>query len=181
MAAERLARTLPETKLIAILRDPVSRAISHYFHEVRAGTERRPIDEAIFSAESRALPDALAAGAPLGPIERQQMRHSYIARGLYADQLERWLTYFDRDRFLILKSETLRQQTESQFERTLSFLGVDRADVGALPPIYVGRYGAVDPAIEQRLRKEFDASNRRLRELLGDEFVWSAEPGTSGR
>ena len=37
-AARRIARLLPDVKLIALLRNPVDRAFSHYHHEVRGGS-----------------------------------------------------------------------------------------------------------------------------------------------
>ena len=44
---ERIDETLPDVKLIFILRNPVDRAYSHYWHEVKLGVEYLPFEEAI--------------------------------------------------------------------------------------------------------------------------------------
>ena len=46
-APERIRATIPNAKLIAILRDPVQRSISHYFHSVLKGHETLPMLEAL--------------------------------------------------------------------------------------------------------------------------------------
>ena len=56
-AAERIAKRYPDIKLIAILRNPVYRAISHYFHERKLGWENRPMEEALLAPESFTYPD----------------------------------------------------------------------------------------------------------------------------
>ena len=45
-AAERMARMVPDAKIVVLLRDPVERAISHYFHELRRGRESEDIETA---------------------------------------------------------------------------------------------------------------------------------------
>jgi sulfotransferase family protein len=54
-ALERLARELPETKLVAILRDPVDRAFSAYKHEYARGFEREESFERALSLEDKRL------------------------------------------------------------------------------------------------------------------------------
>ncbi len=46
---EKICHYNPNAKLIYLMRDPVERAISHYWYDVRIGYEKRPIKEAIFS------------------------------------------------------------------------------------------------------------------------------------
>ena len=53
LCAERIKRAVPDVKLIVLLRNPTDRAISHYFHSLRAGDERLGIAEALKSEERR--------------------------------------------------------------------------------------------------------------------------------
>ncbi len=52
-APRRIARLLPHVKLIVQLRNPVSRAYSHYYHEVNGGHEKLSFAEAIDREEDR--------------------------------------------------------------------------------------------------------------------------------
>ena len=60
LAAERIATALPKVKLVVLLRDPVDRALSQYFHSKRLGLESLDLEEALI-AEPRRLSDAEAA------------------------------------------------------------------------------------------------------------------------
>jgi hypothetical protein len=168
----RVAARLPDVKLIVLLRDPVRRAISHYFHEVRAGWETRPIGEAMWAAQSWHLPDVQAIETGSGRSRQLSVRRSYIARGLYADQLQNWLQHFDRDRMLVLQSEGLRQAPHQCYAKALSFLALEQADIGPFEEMYVGKYGKADPNIVTDLRAFYAEPNRRLSELLGMKFSW---------
>ena len=57
LAAERIQAAIPSVKLIVLLRDPVERALSQYFHSRRLGLETLEL-EAAFAAESERLADA---------------------------------------------------------------------------------------------------------------------------
>src|SRR2546423_14798695 len=50
---ERVRATVPDAKLIALLRDPVDRALSHYHHEVALGREPPTFEEAIEAEPER--------------------------------------------------------------------------------------------------------------------------------
>ena len=104
---ERVHAFDPEMKLVALLRDPIERAYSAFQMELRWGRETGTFEEAL-DREETDLPGVLErlrtnpnAGVSSG------LGRSYVARGLYADQLERWLQLFDRDQLLILMSDDL--------------------------------------------------------------------------
>jgi hypothetical protein len=99
-----IAAARPDARLVFVLRDPVARAWSSYWHEVRAGTERRP-----FAA---ALRDPLS-------VHRRA--------GLYAARLGEVLEVFAPERLLLLDFEDLRRDPVAAARRTAAFLGVDPA------------------------------------------------------
>jgi hypothetical protein len=55
VAAGRIACALPDCRFVAVLRAPVERAISHYHHRRRAGSERRGIDRALLDSLDAAI------------------------------------------------------------------------------------------------------------------------------
>jgi len=103
-APARIAEVLPHVKLIFLLRDPVERAHSHYYHALQAG-------RAIHSFE-----DALQYG-----------RRFYITRGLYREQLERYLEVFDREQITVLIFEDFIQNMEARIDDLCEWLGLSES------------------------------------------------------
>jgi lipopolysaccharide transport system ATP-binding protein len=115
---ERMARTVPEARLIALLRNPVDRANSHYQMEVRRGKEARSFVEA--TAEEMTSAE--------GGENAVDVRYAYLTRGLYAEQLERFSFFADRDRLPVVKSENLYTLRLEVLERVATFLGLPSFD-----------------------------------------------------
>ncbi|MDX1421029.1 MAG: sulfotransferase domain-containing protein [Rubricoccaceae bacterium] len=91
LAPGRIAEALPGVKMVALLREPVGRAVSQYWHMVRAGKEALPMAEA-FAAETERLAGEHARILRGEPSDRRvYFTQSYRHRGLYADQLARYL------------------------------------------------------------------------------------------
>jgi hypothetical protein len=174
-AARRAKQLLPQARLIAILRDPVERAFSHYQQQVRKGRDPLSFEEALAREPER-------VEAPLARMQRDETlavesvtRFSYLARGRYAEQLERWLAHYPRERLLVLRSEDLLADPVATVRRALEFLGLDAGDDAriAAERRNVGGYEAgLDPSLRRRLVDYFEPHNARLRELLGMEFGW---------
>ena len=112
---ERIHSLLPEAKLIFILRHPVDRAYSHYWHEVKLGFEHLSFEEAVEREEERLKAGSLFA----------RQHYSYLDRGRYAAQLERYRKYFSKDQMLILINRDLRENTLATLQKVSEFLGID--------------------------------------------------------
>lgn len=171
-AAQRIAQLLPEVKLICLLRNPVDRAISQYWHARTLGFESLPIEKA-FDAEDRRLRNEKKRLAK-NP-EAQSYAHrkwSYMDRGCYADQLRRYFQYFSRDSFLILKSENLFTETQKTYDRVTDFLGVDRYVLKTMQASNSRSYPEPNARLKRRLQSRFEGRNKELFELLGREFEW---------
>lgn len=110
----RLHAALPEARIVVILRDPVARAYSHYWLEVRYGWESESFERALELERAR-----LARGFAA------RRHHSYVARGRYAEQLARYLELYPRERLLVLLQEDLKRDGEAFVERCARFLELD--------------------------------------------------------
>lgn len=166
----RVRAVLPDVRLVAVLRDPVARAISGYHHAVRMGHERRPIEEALdpAAAEPLAPPrDEAWYDAPSCPLRLR----GYLARGHYADQLERWFEVFPREQVLVCDLAELA--TGEAAGRVFAFLGLPAGTRAAVPDRNVGAYAPPTSDLERRLRDYFAPHNARLVELLGARFDWA--------
>lgn len=168
----RLAGLLPEARLLVLLRDPVRRAYSHYWHERHRGREPLGFEEALRAEPGRI--DAAHAQLVAGAIERSRVHqeYSYLARGRYAEQLERWFEHFPRDRFHVVRFESLAKEPLATVNEVCAFLGLPALASAALEARNARRYPPVASATAEALRAYFDPHNRRLEALLGRPMGW---------
>ncbi|WP_269526185.1 sulfotransferase domain-containing protein [Coraliomargarita parva] len=169
----RIAECIPDVKLIFLLRDPVQRSISHYYHQVRRGREKLSIADGFAAEDERVLPEKkrLLAGEIFKPEGFR--RFSYRERSHYAEQLERWFQYFPREQCFIDTSERFYADTAGFLRDVFEFLGVDPdATIPDLKPRNVGIPRDEDSEIRQMLSEYFKPHNQRLEKLLGRSFDW---------
>jgi hypothetical protein len=112
-ARDRILSDLPETRLVAVLRNPIDRAWSHYWFNVSREKESLSFEEAL-----EAEPSRLSASAP------DRRVYSYIDRGRYADQLLPLAEKAGVDRMYVMYFEDLVAQPGSELGRLERFLGV---------------------------------------------------------
>ena len=113
--AIRIKNTIPLAKFIILLRDPIERTLSHYFHAQKRGFESLDIEKALNAEQKR-----MEFG---GPLSRQ--RYSYVGRSKYIEQINRYREAFREDRILILKSETFFEKRENSIDAIQEFLGIE--------------------------------------------------------
>lgn len=151
-AAERMARVVPEVRLVYAVRDPVERAVSQYLHHRADGTERRPIEEALLDPASQ-----------------------YLERSLYYARLESYLARFPREQIFICAQEALLEKRQATLRDLYRFAGVDdsfrssahdlRWNVARGTPVPLG------DSLRRRLAARLSDDAARLRELTGREFA----------
>ncbi len=112
--ARRVHEGLPEAKIIAILREPIDRAWSHYRMACRREQEERSVREAFAAAQAT---DECDADAP------ETAR--YLQFSDYERVLSEYLRLYDRDRILILFQEDLDTFPEAVMRQVYDFLGID--------------------------------------------------------
>jgi Sulfotransferase domain len=101
----RIAQVAPQAKLVYLVRDPLSRCVSQWVHNVAQGRERRSLDEAV-----RDFDDP---------------QNSYVWSGRYATQVERYLEHFRPDQLLVLDQAKLLNDRLATVKLVFRFLGVD--------------------------------------------------------
>ena len=172
LGPERVKVLVPEARLVALVRNPVDRALSHYHHEVALGREPLRFEDALDAEEDRLRGEEERLAADPSYFSRAWWSHAYKSRGRYAEQLERWLAVFPREQLLILPSADLGGEPERTHTRVLDFLGAEPHRLDTYPRVYERQYEAMSPETRERLAAEFEASNRRLYELLGRDLGW---------
>ena len=172
LAPERVAGTLPGARLIALVRNPVDRAFSHYQHEVALGREPLSFEDAVDREDERMQGELERMLRDPSYFSLAWWNYTYIARGRYAEQLERWFAAFPREQLLVLFTEELSADTAATYRRVLDFLGVTARDLETYPRIFDRDYADMNPGTRARLHKEFEKPNRRLASLLGRDLPW---------
>jgi len=99
--AERIAKSLPDVRLIYLMRDPIERARSDYVWRLAEGMEHRPIAHALLSDPT------------------------YAWMSSYAMQIHEYLRFFDRSRILLVVTEDMRDRREETLSGVFEFLGID--------------------------------------------------------
>jgi hypothetical protein len=171
-APERVARMLPNARLIALLRNPVERAFSHYQHEVALGREPLSFEEAIDREDERMRGELEHMLRDPSYFSHAWWNYTYVARGRYAEQLERWFAAFPREQLLVLLTDELAADTAGTYRRVLDFLGAEAQDLDSYPRIFDRDYADMNPAIRTRLEELFAEPNRRLAAQLGRDLPW---------
>jgi hypothetical protein len=115
--AQRIRDRVPDARILIMLRDPVERAYSQYWNDVREGLEKRQFLDALID-ERRSGPGAWGVSS------------LYIDCGLYAEQVERYLDAFGSRVHASLFEEFTADEASTTAE-TLSFLGVEPLEGGA--------------------------------------------------
>jgi hypothetical protein len=172
LAPQRAHALVPEAKLIVLLRDPVRRAYSHYWHERDKKREPLSFEDAVAAEPERVGDDEQRLAR--GEIEQSHAHQhcSYLARGRYAEQLERWLRLFPRERLLVLQFEDLGRAPMVTLHRTLEYLGLPALGRVKLEPRNARKYPPIKPATAERLREYFAPHNAALEAMLGEPVRW---------
>ena len=145
--AERIAQTVPDAKILMILREPVARAYSAYMMLIRDGRETLGFQEGLSWEEER----------------RQQGFEPmwwYKELSLYFRQVKQYLDVFGVERVKVLLYEELFAQPEQVLREVFAFLGVrENVDIDTSM-----RYNVSGPP-----------KSRRVYALL-DKFIYSPNP-----
>ncbi|XP_047569657.1 heparan sulfate glucosamine 3-O-sulfotransferase 6 [Lutra lutra] len=179
-APGRIHGMSPDTKLIVVVRNPVTRAISDYAQTL---------------SKTPGLPSfrALAFRHGLGPVDTAW---SAVRIGLYAQHLDNWLRFFPLSRFLFVSGERLVSDPAGELGRVQDFLGLRRVVTdkhfyfnatkgfpclkkaqGSGRPRCLGKskgrpHPRVPSAVVQRLRDFYRPFNRKFYQMTGQDFGW---------
>jgi hypothetical protein len=128
---ERIQESLPDAKLIALLRNPVDRVFSQWWHRVTRAHESRSFDELVEDelrriARDGPLPiDPASWRSNLYPNTAGPRREPYIEVGYYGRQLERYRELFPEEQIRVVFHEDLARASASVVRDLLRFLDVD--------------------------------------------------------
>ena len=175
-APTRVAQTLPNVKLIVLLRNPVDRAFSQYYHALDHGFATLSFEDAIEREEEWAAREREIILRDEYYYSIEYMERGYLSRGIYVDQLQAWMKLLPREQFLILKSEEFYTDPATTVKHVLDFLNVPATELQLSKETYKPynnyTYARMSSALRKRLIAYFEPHNARLYDFLGVDFGW---------
>lgn len=157
---DRMLDTLPDAKLIVVLRDPAERAYSQFMHTGRRGHEDKTFEEAL----------ALEPERIASPLLEERSRFSYVDRGRYIDQLLSLEAKHDRSLIHVVLLDDLKADQTAALETLFTNLGVDPAAARTMPELWRNRPRAFDPELGKRVHLEYEPLSTEMRARLVDVF-----------
>ncbi|XP_072931815.1 heparan sulfate glucosamine 3-O-sulfotransferase 3B1 isoform X2 [Epargyreus clarus] len=186
-APKRVFAMSSSVKLLAVVRDPVTRAISDYTQSA----SKRPT---LPRFEDLALVNSTVGWG--GPWSVVDATWPPVRLGIYARPLRRWLRRFPRSRLLLISGERLVADPAAEMARVQDFLGLKQVitekhfyfnstkgfpcllkSEGSSAPHCLGKtkgrsHPHIDPIVIERLREFYRPFNERFYELSGINFGW---------
>lgn len=129
---------LPNCKLIVSLRDPVSRAYSHYWYRM-AEIKKQKNDISFEEYLNNNLP--------------------VMKEGLYGESLSRYYKLFPKENILVMRYEDIKLNPEDYMYSVFNFLGVDEGFI----PLYLDK--VVNSSASRSGSKLMDSVSRKLSKL----------------
>ena len=111
---QRIHESFPQVKLIAILRDPIRRLISHYDMSVRIGNEQRGLNEAVEYQLNHLVE------CRLEPYKNNK----HVVAGEYSRSIENILKYFDQKQLMVIDFKDIVTDRQRVLDEMCHFLGI---------------------------------------------------------
>lgn len=173
--AGQVAEVAPQVKAIALLRDPVERAYSHYQERRENFVEPLSFEEALAAEPARTEGELERMLADPSYYSEAHDWYTYRQRGVYLPQLQNWLSVFPSEQLLVLRSEDMYADVQGFFDRVCSFLEIPSERLPTTKPFNASAArSSVPPAAREELAAYFAPHNRALEEFLGRDLDWTS-------
>jgi len=167
---KRIYETLPDVKLILVLRNPVDRTYSHYQASTQRGIKTKIpfqdlLDKDLQTYEQVRNDD----NEYINSISTM----TYIGPSIYAKLIKEWLKYFSLDQLLIFSAEELKENHREVFSRIHDFLNINDEEIDTVTKHNTGGdYTPLDSDLRQKLINFFKPHNEELFNIINQKFDW---------
>ncbi len=162
-----------EIKFILLLRNPVDRAISHYKFNLTRGIESLSFEEAIKVEPQRIGGEDSKLINNHHYYSFNHQHFSYLSRGIYIEQLKRWLNFFPLEKFLIISSEEFFKEPQKIINLICKFFDREPYELRNIQKFNKSHINlSVSNLMRGKLVKYFEPYNKQLFELIGRSFDW---------
>ena len=153
----------PYIKIIIILRNPIHRAYSHWKLIKKYFGEKRTFEDAIDDELKNRLKENKTF---------YTAQYHYLQRGLYYHQIKELLKWFPRQNILILFSEHVLQDMNSQYNKVYEFLNLKKMDLNYEKVFESEDKSEINESLYNQLTKFYKKDVKKLSKLLDFKLNW---------
>ena len=163
-AAKRIFEMNGDTKIIGIFRNPVDRAYSNYNLAVRSKTEKLTFEEAI--------------DEEIGFLKNHSFRESvdnkrsYLAKGIYENQIKIWFELFPREQIHLLSTEDMQKNPEEALQKAFRFLEIPDYIIKNPQKQKAAEYKKMNNETREKLVDFYKQHNERFFKTIQKKFDW---------
>lgn len=170
---ERIKKDFPNIKLIAMLRNPVDRAFSQWYKQVKQDRENLSFEEAIEKEEERIRGETEKMMESLDYYSIDYHNYSYLEAGKYFDRLKIWFETFPREQILVIKSEDFYKDPNNMYKKTLKFLELPDYELKTYSKEnYFKDKPKLNNSTREKLSEYFKPHNEKLYNLIDRDMEW---------
>lgn len=174
LSLARIKKTIPNIKLILLLRNPIDRAYSHYMYERKIGWEiKKTFEDAIKEDDKRNnIMNKKFRTNEFRTNNKIRDQIPYLSIGKYVIHIKRLFEIFPKEQILILKSSELEEMPIQTIERVLKFLQLPTKQKINFGKENVGKYDSMNLDTRKRLIEYYKPYNAELEKILKIKIDW---------
>ena len=172
LAPVRAAQVAPDALVVAVLRNPIDRAYSHW-KERRRHSEALGFPAAIEAEADRTKGEAARILADPTVTSFAHRHQSYVDQGRYAPMLQRWFDAYGREQVMVVTAEVFYDDPQAFIDRVTDRLGLPRHRVLDTSPRNDAPSDPMDDDLRSRLRVDLAGDIAAVEDLLGISTGWS--------
>ena len=163
-AAKRIFEMNSNSKIIGIFRNPVDRAYSNYNLAIRSKTEKLTFEEAI--------------DEEIGFLKKHSFREStdnkrsYLAKGIYENQIKIWFELFPREQIHLLSTEDMQKNPEETLQKAFRFLEIPDYIIKNPQKQKAAEYKKMNNETREKLVDFYKQHNKRFFKTIQKKFDW---------
>ncbi|MDH3312849.1 MAG: sulfotransferase domain-containing protein [Nitrosopumilus sp.] len=169
---QRIFDILPYVKIIILFRNPIDRAYSHYWHEIRLGAETLSFEKAIEEEPSRLKGEVDKIMNDEKYYSYNHQHFSYLSRGKYFEQVKNWYNFFKKSQILILNSEEFYSNPQKTMNLVYDFLDIPKSNSKKFKVFNEGHNPIMKKDTRKYLSDYFREYNEQLYDYIERKFVW---------
>ncbi len=164
--AKNIFKTLPNVKLILILRNPSDRAYSEYKQNIIDENESRDFEELI-KKEIKEIENTSNEN-----LKFSSEKINLIKKGIYIIQILPWLKIFPREQILIISTEEFGEKTDEIYNKIFRFLELPEYKIKNKQRYRKGTYEKMSDEARKILDNFYKQYNNELFQKIGKNFEW---------
>lgn len=173
LVPERIFKTIPDVKLIAILRNPIDRAFSHFnYHLTRGESKFSTFEEAIEFEEKLLMTGSFKENI-FNNNDLDYRFYSYLSEGNYFERLQEFLKFFPLKQIHVINTDNFSENADKIFKEIFEFLNLPKFEIPNNQKLNAVKYEKLNSKTREHLMSYFKPSNEKLSKLLKQNFEWN--------